>query len=71
MSLKEDAAKAVVWLPACAALLAGGGCAVCGTDNEVAEVRRIESFDLSGATCGLGKRVQKGMSVDGNPLSVF
>ena len=69
MSLKEDAAKAVVWLPACAALLAGGGCAVCGTDNEVAEVRRIESFDLSGATCGLGKRMRKGMSVDGNPLT--
>jgi len=62
--------KAKTRLSVCAALLAVGGCAVCEMGGEAEEVRRVESFDLSGATCGLGKRVQKGMSVDGNPLTV-
>ena len=30
----------------------------------------VETFDLSGASCGLGKRPQAGKSVDGNPLTV-
>ena len=69
-SLREHPAKAACWLSACAALLAGGGCAVCEMGGEAEEVRRIESFDLSDATCGLGKRVRKCRSVDGNPLTV-
>ena len=30
----------------------------------------VDSFDLSGATCGYGRMVQAGKSVDGNPLTV-
>ncbi len=33
------------------------------------EVKYVESFDLSGATCGLGMRPQNGLAVDGKPLT--
>ena len=33
-------------------------------------VRYVESFDLSAASCGLGKRVQACRSVDGNPITI-
>ena len=35
-----------------------------------ADVKYVESFDLSGATCGRDRRVQACKSVDGNPLTV-
>ena len=35
-----------------------------------AEVRYIDEFDLASATCGYGKRVRAGLSVDGHPLMV-
>ena len=35
-----------------------------------ADVAYVGSFDLSGATCGCGKRLQVDKSVDGNPLTV-
>ena len=35
-----------------------------------ADVAYVGSFDLSGATCGCGKRLKVDKSVDGNPLTV-
>ena len=35
-----------------------------------AEVRYVDDFDLSGSSCGLGKRTRARQSVDGNPLTV-
>ena len=48
----------------------GGCCAFLDSGADAPGVRRVESFDLSSATCGLGKRLQVGKSVDGNPLTV-
>ena len=33
-------------------------------------VRAVDEFDLSGASCGMGKRVLVGKSVDGHPLTL-
>ena len=56
-----------------AALLACG-CAIEGDrpDAEalVTNVAFVDKFDLSGATCGMGKRVRACQSVDGHPLTV-
>lgn len=51
-----------------AALAACCGCF--GLRTEVETVRLVDSFDLSGCSCGMGKRVQVGKSVDGNPLTL-
>ena len=48
----------------------GGCCAFWDSGAEAPGVRSVESFDLSAATCGLGKRLQVGKSVDGHPLTV-
>jgi len=62
--------KSFAGLSACVAMLAGGCCAICERGAEQGEVKEIAAFDLSGATCGLGKRIQAGKSVDGHPLTV-
>ena len=48
------------------AALLMGCCASWGADG----VAYVDSFDLAGASCGYGKRLQAGRSVDGNPLTV-
>ena len=56
-----------------AALLACG-CAIEGdrpdAESLVTNVAFVDKFDLSGATCGMGKRVLACQSVDGHPLTV-
>ena len=56
-----------------AALLACG-CAIEGdrpdAESLVTNVAFVDKFDLSGATCGMGKRVRACQSVDGHPLTV-
>ena len=48
-----------------------GGCGVFGRpDVKAPGVVFVDSLDLSGATCGMGKHVRAGKSVDGNPLTV-
>lgn len=54
--------KKNVWLGLMAVGLAGAGVA--------SEVRYVDEFDLSGSTCGLGKRTLARQSVDGHPLTV-
>lgn len=49
------------------AFLVATACAVFAVDGSVAYV---DSFDLSGATCGLGKRLMPLKSVDGHALTV-
>ncbi|MBR6588416.1 MAG: NPCBM/NEW2 domain-containing protein, partial [Kiritimatiellae bacterium] len=45
---------------------------MCGCSSvpveQTAGVRYVDEFDLSSATCGLGKKVRSKTSVDGNPL---
>ena len=41
-------------------------CAILAADGSV---KYVDSFDLSGATCGLGKRLQPLKSVDGHELT--
>ena len=53
-----------------ALLLAAGCCSLWDCGAPEPGERFVESFNLSGATCGLGKRVQCGKSVNGNPLTV-
>ena len=56
-----------------AALLACG-CAIDGertaAESLATNVAFVDKFDLSGATCGMGKRVLACQSVDGHPLTV-
>ena len=51
-------------------LMAGGCLSIEDADNEACITAAVETFDLSGATCGMGKKVRKRMSVDGNPMTV-
>ena len=54
-----------------AGLLSLGGC--CLLDESGAKepgVAYVDSFDLAGATCGMGKRVQARKTVDGHALTV-
>ena len=53
-----------------AVLAAAFAVAGCITDGGGDAVRYVDDFDLSGAACGQGKRVQKRASVDGNPLTM-
>lgn len=62
--------RRMMWLAAALAL--AGGCALWdgGGAARPAGTARVDTFDLAGATCGLGKTVQIGRSVDGHPLTV-
>ncbi|MBQ6338537.1 MAG: NPCBM/NEW2 domain-containing protein [Kiritimatiellae bacterium] len=66
MKEKIEQEKRQAWTKAAllVAFLAGFGWAAS------AGVTYVESFDFAGATCGCGKRPQRGKSVDGNPLTV-
>ena len=48
------------------AFFVAAACAVFAADGAV---KYVDSFDLSGATCGLGKRIQPLKSVDGHELT--
>ena len=50
------------------ALFCVGGCLT--QEGGEPSVRYVDTFDLSGASCGLGKKVQKLKSVDGHPLTM-
>ncbi len=52
-----------------AALVLMGGCETWRGKTE-AGVRYVDEFDLSAASCGMGKRVRARRSVDGNPLTL-
>ena len=52
------------------ALLAISGCMLWETGAEAPGVAYVDTFDLSGATCGLGKRMQAKKSVGGRALAV-
>ena len=52
------------------ALLAVSGCALWDTGAKAPGVAYVDTLDLSGATCGLGKRLQLQKSVDGHALTV-
>ena len=67
--------KGTIGFPLCgkimlALALFASGCVLWETGAEAPGVAYVDTFDLSGATCGLGKRLQVGKSVDGNPLTV-
>ena len=51
-----------------AMVVAAGGCVT--NDGGEEAVRYVDDFDLSHASCGQGKTVQKRLSVDGNPLTM-
>ena len=51
------------------ALVLAGGCETWRGKTE-AGVRYVDEFDLSAASCGMGKRVRARRSVDGNPLTL-
>ena len=51
-----------MWFGLMAVGLVGAGVA--------SEVRYVDEFDLSGSTCGLGKRTLARQSVDGHPLTI-
>ena len=38
--------------------------------EQTATVRHVDEFDLSAASCGMGKTVRARQSVDGNPLTL-
>ena len=52
------------------ALLAISGCILWESGAEAPGVAYVDTFDLSGATCGLGKRMQAKKSVGGHALTV-
>ena len=53
-----------------ATLMAICGCALWDTGAKAPGVAYVDTLDLSGATCGLGKRLQIQKSVDGHALTV-
>ena len=58
-------------MAAVVAALLVGGCRMFGESGAAAAgIAYVDSFDLAGATCGMGKRVQAGKTVDGNALTV-
>ena len=52
------------------ALLAISGCMLWESGAEAPGVAYVDTFDLSGATCGLGKRMQAKKSAGGRALTV-
>ena len=52
------------------ALLAISGCMLWESGAEAPGVAYVDTFDLSGATCGLGKQMQAKKSVGGRALTV-
>ena len=52
------------------AVLLAGGCSTTGPGKRVFGTVYVDEFDLSGATCGLGMRMQAKKSVGGNALTV-
>ena len=46
------------------------GCFALNAERAGQGIVYVDSFDLSCGTCGLGKRIQSGMAVAGNPLVV-
>ena len=55
---------------AVAGLALGCGCFAQKATKETSEIRPVDSFDLSAQSCGMGKRIQVGKSVDGHPLTM-
>ena len=46
------------------------GCFAFRAEQGESSVCRVDAFDLSSASCGMGKRVRAGLSVDGHPLTM-
>lgn len=53
-----------------AGLALGCGCFAQKATKGVPEIRQVDSFDLSACSCGMGKTIQIGKSVDGHPLTL-
>ena len=69
------ATKRKVGFPLCGTVLLAlalfaSGCVLWETGAEAPGVAYVDTFDLSGATCGLGKRMQAKKSVGGRTLTV-
>ncbi len=63
---------ALLWgMVALAGLMSMGGCRLLREpDATESRIAYVDSFDLVGATCGMGKRVQARKTVDGHALTV-
>ena len=55
---------------AAAGLALACGCFAQKATKGTTEVRQVDSFDLSVCSCGMGKAIQAGKSVDGHPLTL-
>ena len=60
----------LIKMMAAAGLALGCGCFAQKATNGTSEIRRVDSFDLSVCSCGMGKTIQVGKSVDGHPLTL-
>ncbi len=61
---------AVLWGMTAGLLFLGGCCLLNESGAKESGVAYVDSFDLAGATCGMGKRVQAKKTVDGHALTV-
>ena len=57
---------AVLWGMVAGVLFLGGCCLLDESGAKEPGVAYVDSFDLAGATCGMGKRVQAKKTVDGH-----
>ena len=60
----------VLWGMVAGLLFLGGCCLLDESGAKEPGVAYVDSFDLAGATCGMGKRVQAKKTVDGHALTV-